>query len=330
MNVLNILVHKPVLAKIAYNLNFISRLSLLRTFPQLRGKIPKLFDFRQVVRAELVKLLNSEKAADAILNGLQETQTWLSGSIVLKCLTGLDFDIGDIDFFTNNYGPITRSYKFDVKSYLYERKNVSRFSYWLYCAHILDTRYSCVRQDKTVVRNAPQISGFERQHRQAMLNVTNFYCNEIKLQSIVIDKEYPVDSYIDEVFDMSFLKNMFNGKTLRILDPEAVLKQSATVNLFHAYFKSFRHISLSVYCGLNTTHTGQEHFIKRQCDRLNKYRKRGFHVSVSYDQDIERVKKLCKRWDTSYNLDFDIALRKWNEVVHKMGESSDHCGSKCK
>ena len=62
---------------------------------------------------------------------------------------------------------------------------------------------------------------------------------------------------------MNFLKNMFDGKTLTIIDPEAVLKQKTTLNLFQAYFKSFWKITYT---------NGKLRFMERQTERIEKYR----------------------------------------------------------
>lgn len=321
MSLNDVLGHKPIAEAIVVHLNFISRLSLCRVCPQLRDKIPIYLDFRRVVKQQLTRLLNDEHTAKQMLEIMQETQTWMSGSFVLKCLTGLDFDVGDLDLFTNNYiSKFQKVYKWRHKvtrkhrTYKVCHPYISQFSNRMYRIGPFDTiERGGLNHSKT--RVVVWHNGIDEDDApsSAILYIRDFYVNKIKIQDIIIDKTFPIREYIDDVFDMGFLKSMFNGKTLRILDPESVLKQKSTVNMFQAYFKSFKHI------------TGYEQppvevksgFIRAQYKRIKKYRKRGFIVDVDFSKNVESVERLCRRWGDSEFKMTKKEMALWDYIVNE-------------
>ncbi len=307
MSIWDVLSHAPVVVAVVKQLNFISRLSLCRVFPNLRTKIPLLLDFRHVVKSHLVELFSTEeaeRAAEEILKNMQKTQTWMSGSFVLKCLTGLDFAVGDVDFFTNkcivNYH---RKYR---KRRHIKYDFISEFSHSLYKVNIFD------KQNNTVVRwNNKNME--DNKPSKAILAIREFFIGGKCLQEIIINESYPIDEYIRDIFDMSFLKNMYDGQTLRILDPDAVLKQTSTVNMFQAYYKCFRHVFGYEEDPMDAKHK----FMERQYKRIAKYRKRGFVVDLDFTKDIASVEQLCRRWEQSeYNMT-EEDLSEWDVIANK-------------
>lgn len=311
MSLQEVLEHAPIASAIAENLNFISRLSLVRVVPQLRKKIPTQLDFRRIVKWELTKLGKDEASAEAILNSMQYADSWMSGSFVVKCLTGLDFEVGDIDFFTNKYDLYTKKYD---RRHSVKYDHVSRFSLSLYKSEILDkTQAHWVIPGINLVVRKQTVCEDESQHSKAIVCIRNFYHATLKLQDIIINKKYPVADYIREIFDMSFLANIFDGQTLRIFDPEAVLKQMATVNMFHSYFKSFKHVIGYEMSEFDATSA----YMHKQYQRIKKYKQRGFNITIDFSKDVKAVERICQKWgDENYKLtDKDLGL--WTHVVNE-------------
>jgi len=329
MNIDDLFEHKPIAENICLKLNFITRLSLCRAFPILRQKIPNLLDFRMIVHKALVELFSIEdieenvamRKADTVLTGMLHTQTWMSGSFILKCLTGLDFQVGDIDLFTNNYVAhyvkkyvyINRYKRRDIR--IIEYPNISQFSTELYKADVFDIidksevwpgTAGVVKKDNNAVVDEEKASNIIR-------SIRNFYINKIKVQDIIIDKTFPIDEYIKVIFDMDFLKSMYNGKTLRILNPEAILKQKATVNMFQAYYKCFRH----AFSYSKTLVEGKFDFMGHQYKRIKKYRKRGFVVNLDFTKDIQSVERLCQKWENNNRSMTVKDLGLWDYIVNE-------------
>lgn len=311
MSLQEVLDHSPIALAIVENLNFISRLSLVRVIPNLRKKIQAQLDFRRIVKWELTKLCKDGASAEAILNSMQYADSWMSGSFVAKCLTGLDFEVGDIDFFTNKYDLYTKKYD---SSHSVKYDHVSRFSLSLYKSEILDKiqAHWVIPGIELVVRKQKCCED-ESQHSKAIVSIRNFYHATLKLQDIIINKKYPVADYIREIFDMSFLTNIYNGQTLRIFDPEAVLKQTATVNMFQSYFKSFKHVMAYEMTDIEV----KSGYMYQQYRRIKKYKDRGFNITIDFSKDIKAVERICQKWgDENYKLT-DKDLGAWMYVVNE-------------
>lgn len=337
-----ILSYSPIAAKIAEYLNFISRLSLAKVFPVLKVKIPLHMDFNYQVRKRLAEMFQSEEKAIKLLQVMQETQTYMSGSFVLKCLTDGDFECGDIDFFTNNYIPnyeceytLTRTKVKKENNKLIEENRkiielgyeyVSKFSNKLYnnfdhtivspIVNIRDVREGnqefTVTTYQTRTQRVIMKDGRDEENPNAIKCIRNFYINDIKLQDIIIDKRYPVKEYISEIFDLDFLKNMFDGKTLTILKPESILKQKTTVNMFQSYYKSFWKIRYT---------NSQKSYIETQVRRIMKYENRGFKVDINFAKDTQLVEKICEKWGWKPNNPYKVAtkdkkLKIWDNLIN--------------
>lgn len=331
----DILCYKPIAISICRKINFISRISLCKVYPWLTAKLSiKLINFRFIVKNNLIKIIQNsgdsyekiilaELIAEELLNAMETTKTFLSGSFLLKCLTEFcdnSVGVGDLDFFTNNYHEI-------YTSKLYKRRKidnnhhqpltipfVSKFTNFLYMSPI-----NVFDGDTTL--NRVIHSGSESEDTggpdKQVLNVRNFYINQLKVQDIVI-KHFTVKQYICHTFDMDFLKNIFDGKTLHIYNPTSILKRKATVNIFESYFKSF--MLLREYQGGGGWDDDVKYnYIKRQYKRHEKYENRGFKIDVDYSKNIDTVenfyKQICgKKLFTHSDSDSDSFISMWDTV----------------
>ena len=358
MSLKTILVHAPIANNIASNMNYISRLSLCQIYPWIKSKISGEFiDFRSIVKQNLVDLIrlsgenfekikNTPRIAEEILISMERSLSFMSGSFVLKCLidtpgTKSNLEVGDIDLFTTNYHQTyistTRKQRHPYKRGIelpITQHYVSVFSNTIYksSVDVFDIQKSeegtrrGFRDPYVKHRNVNAERLFGETLPEKLLWIRDFWINELKIQDIVIREVFVnVPEFIEKTFDMDFLKNTFDGRTLRILNPTAVLKRKATVNMFHSYFKGF--VLLRGYEEPENGAENRERYIKRQYKRLEKYRARGFKVDVDYSKDIPKVVELCQAIYPEMTREKIIEhILFWDEFISKVDDNPKSSG----
>ena len=328
----SILVHSPIVTKIAKHLNYISILSLCRAFPTLniRDRIAnKYINFREIVKRNLVKLIqcsgdsfnkikDASRISEEILFAMERTETCMSGSFLLMCLIDDHcspiFSVGDIDFFTNNYYKTYYSKRRKLASgEPYPQCSVSKFSNELYSSaiDIFDLEKN-TSYDRVLHYGTARIDTTSQHDK--LLYVRNFFINELKVQDVMVRKSFKVEDFISKTFDIDALKNMYNGKTLKIFNPISLLKKMSTVNIYSAYFKGF-----ILACGYESCeYEDKSSYIDKQYERIQKYRDRGFDISIDYSKNLDENWELTKDiYPTFCKSEFDRYTQCWDHILLK-------------
>jgi len=219
------------------------------------------------IRSHISSMLNKESPffAEIIFQLLREYNGVISGSFVLSMLTG-EKNFNDIDIFYESKIPMPLPKTFVLDD-------------------TLDTRYynSSVSHIKTI------------QNYHSLKTNQKIQCIQLKKEENKLEEkkqenkgEEKKDHYIRQTifqqFDLDFCKIVFTPEYLEVYDSTQIINRSSKMYLS----KDFLNLCFNY-------ESSNPRDLKKQMDRIDKYKTRGFHIENESDiYDLNRIHAVCQ------------------------------------
>lgn len=268
--------------------NYVDTLSLKYTCKICNILIPTK-DFNLIVQEKLERYLGD--AAYVFLQNLWNTNHYISGSFILKCLYGEDSKIwdGDIDIYTFSDSPKI------VSDYL-DFKTKGEFINKLYDLSFMTEPYEMVKQ--TIIAYGYNFTGTV--HRRFewkglgidLIMVVNkertAYCKNCSLDLARKESYSNIFDFVETTFDIDVCKILYDGKKLYIKNKGDLLDRRT-----NAYSRLLEHTIVDIL----PRSTNEMCLLDKMLSRVEKYEGRGFIVEKKYDvnQILKDINALFER-----------------------------------
>jgi hypothetical protein len=242
-----------------------------------------LQDIRDIVIRKLSHKLKNI-SGELFLMKMQHHGIVMSGSFLLQCLMGEDWENSDVDLYF--MATSENSSGFSEKKSLNEL-HIHGFSQWLIDENWETSVDTYPGLPIRSVMYAPEGSSYDDKIHGKMINMIQIYpkfnmSSQFHRQyhkfypSLVLDKDNKyylffksVTDYVEQTCDMHFLQNVFDGKNCQIGNWESIVERKSKLESFRSVYT--RKSSMLSDC--------VKGFIHRMKSRIEKYELRGFDLT---------------------------------------------------
>lgn len=221
-------------------------------------------DFKRLIKSKLSKLgLN----ADSFISGLIKHKIVISGSFILQCLYGEEYEDSDIDLYMMGEKYEDNLCRIHDQYPDYKKCNGCEYT------HFNDYKYEIwadLNPDKLKYEMLEYKDSYdELPIASRMYKISNAKINHIIVSPYVANT---VEEFIDKYFDLNFCKVMFDGESLTIKNFDDVYNKMTHVN-----YQLDKYLRRAFW----PEDIQSDEQLKSLIDkRIQKYRNRGFTITV--------------------------------------------------
>jgi len=302
---------------------------------EINRKISPTFkNFNNFIKARLTECFKDTKDGtvvnvDEFLTLIHNSHCIISGSFILQCITGENWD-SDIDIFYVKLKPeiysdlkfgynepkpimheayiVNREFNKEVYekgkladnfiNYMSENFTNTNIPYDDYNFELSALCLSYSYATKNVYKKPIDIIGIF--HQSSIMNRNEEYLEMLNLNNLMDKKIYNSAScYIKEETDMEFLKCVYDGKQLKVKDWNSIWNRQCEY-----FIKDLKIIPFYYYVDEKDEIYVRQSYILRMYSRIHKYRKRGFNIVSDIDEVIlekESVTYIKNRINNNHN-----------------------------
>ncbi len=273
-----------------------------------------LYDIKDIIITKLATSFTSRQFAELLITKMHYHNIVLSGSFLLQCLIGEDWDNSDIDLYF--VATSTNSSDFNAKKLLNEL-HVHGFSQWLIdegwetsmdvypelpIRSILyfprgksyDDNNDYKSKAINMIQIYPQFDMTSTFHKQYY----KFYPFIIVEDGHYWFKSKSVRDYVGQTSDMQFLKNIYDGEICNVANWDSIVQRKTHLESFKSVY--VRECSRYSDCSKS--------FIHRMNKRMEKYESRGFELiwkNEFHQYYFESHLRHCGKQNQYYDSDVD-------------------------
>jgi hypothetical protein len=224
---MDVLLDDDVLLLITINMRPIDLMCLSRTCTRFRKYNP---DYQILIKNYLGKILNPKINVNEFILKMEESNGYLSGSIILQILydeywnTDIDIIVPDQMSINNRYPSYTHNYP---------RTNNGRLNQFVYNNNYKE------QEQKNEIDQIYELKDKPRQPcrgptrlRYGLIPATSVKCkceNYVPINFIYVS-DWSIFDYIDYYFDFSVCKSLYDGKLLKICDFDGIVTKTTKHN----------------------------------------------------------------------------------------------------